>query len=102
MTWKDSLIAVFEGFNSAEEIDPDNFLNLLRKKGVLVKDFKESFNELAPGKKKEVIEDLWKLAHQDDMSPTKRLELYDRVAGRYERFFEWEETSFPGDGWGQP
>jgi hypothetical protein len=102
ITWKDSLKTVFEDFNSADEIDPNGFHDLLRGQGVVVHEsIEEDFKALEPEGKKEVIEFLWRLAHQDDLSPEDRLKLYADIAKRHERYFEWEEVGRPGNWWDQ-
>ena len=108
ITWKDSLKTVFEEFAPADNLDSllvllgekekedlDSFPDLLSEEGMVAP---EGFNTLGEERKKEVILDLWKLAHLDKLSSDERLALYAKVADSYERFFEWEEESIP-PGW---
>jgi hypothetical protein len=99
ITWKDSLKTVFEDFDSAAQIDPNGFHDLLRGQGIVVHaSIEEDFKALEPQGKKEVIELLWRLAHD---LPEERLKLYADVAKRYEQYFEWEEVGLPGNWWDQ-
>ena len=79
MTWKDSVRAVFKGFESVDDIDVDQWEDLLSKGGVkLSEDLKRKFAALGEAKRKEVVELLWGIAHEDELSPEQRLEMYER------------------------
>jgi hypothetical protein len=97
-TWKESLKTVFKDIDSAANVDPDGFVELLRNNGIAVHDdIEKSFDTLESVKeKREIVQFLWELAHLDELEPGKRHDLYDKVAKHYELLFEWEEVDAPG------
>ena len=97
-TWRESLKTVFKDINSAADVDPDGFVEMLRDNGIAVHDdIEKSFDALESAKeKKEIIRFLWDLAHLDELGAEGRRDLYDRVARHYELLFEWEEVGAPG------
>lgn len=97
-TWTEYLSDVFQGVDSAEQINLDQFVLDLRARGVSgLENIETSLAKLKNEEaKKEVIRLLFDLAHIDEKSPEEQRDLYARLARHYDKLFEWENVSAPG------
>ena len=86
MTWKDSLKAAFKDVDSVDDIDLDKWEDLLSDAGIEVhENVKESFEASEEAEKKEVLEILWGMAHEEELSLQERVALVEKMANRHAR-----------------
>ena len=97
-TWTEYLQDVFQGIDSPDQINLDQFVLDLRARGISGLDkIEDSLAKLEnEGAKKEVITLLWNLAHIDEKTPDEQRELYAKLARHYDKLFEWEDVAGAG------
>jgi hypothetical protein len=97
-TWKEYLKDIFKDFDSSDQIDLAKLVDGLRAQGT--SGLENIDSSLArpefEATKKEIAALLWDLAHIEEKAPDKQREIYAKLAGHYDKLFEWEDVSSPG------
>jgi hypothetical protein len=98
----EDLLDIFLGYQKPEDI-PANFdlLREIQSKEIPIQpEFIKEYENLKSAQKKDMLDaihkDLWMLAHQKEIDPQTRRDLYERWSKGYEKFFDWEQVSEPG------